>query len=132
MSLSKYEVGAVMATADIKKAREFYEDKLGLQPAQDPRGAEDGVPISYVCGRGSTLSVYLSPEHAGKSTATMAGWTVEDVEKVVDELTANGVEFERYDEGDLVTDDKGIIAGDGFKVAFFRDPDGNTHSLNQG
>ena len=76
--------------------------------------------------------MYLSPEHAGKSTATMAGWLVDDVEKVVDELTANGVEFERYDEASLATNEKGIVEGDGFKVAFFRDPDGNTHSLNQG
>jgi catechol 2,3-dioxygenase-like lactoylglutathione lyase family enzyme len=131
MSLSKYDVGAVMATADIKKAREFYEGKLGLTPSQEPSG-EEGVPISYVCGGGTTISVYESPEHAGKSTATMAGWAVGDVEKAVDELTANGVEFEHYDEGDLVTNDKGIVEGDGFAVAFFRDPDGNTHSLNQG
>ena len=62
----------------------------------------------------------------------MAGWLVDDVEKLVDELTANGVAFERYDEGDLVTNEKGIVEGDGFKVAFFRDPDGNTHALNQG
>src|SRR5687768_882566 len=131
MSLSKYDVSAVMATADIEKAREFYEGKLGLKPAQEPSG-ETGVPINYGCGGGTTISVYESPEHAGKSTATMSGWAVDDIEKVVDELTANGVEFERYDEGDLVTNDKGIVEGDGVKVAFFRDPDGNTHSLNQG
>ena len=131
MSLSDYEVGAVMATADIKAARDFYEGKLGLKPADKPPD-DPAVPINYVAGKGTAVSVYLSPEHAGKSTATMAGWLVDDVEKVVDELTANGVEFERYDEGDLVTNEKGIVEGDGFKVAFFRDPDGNTHSLNQG
>jgi catechol 2,3-dioxygenase-like lactoylglutathione lyase family enzyme len=129
MSISDYEVGAVMATADMKRAREFYEGKLGLEPTGEPSG--EGVPIVYPCGGGTTLSVYESPEHAGKSTATMAGWDVTGLEGLVDELTASGVEFERYDEGELVTNEKGIVEGDGVKVAFFRDPDGNTHSLNQ-
>ncbi len=128
MGMSDYEVGAVFATADLKAAREFYEDKLGLTPGEEP--SSDGVPIHYQCGKGTGISVYESPEHAGKSTATMAGWVVDDVEAVVDELTAKGVTFEQYDEGDLKTNEKGIIEGDGFKVAFFRDPDGNTHAIN--
>jgi catechol 2,3-dioxygenase-like lactoylglutathione lyase family enzyme len=128
MSLSNYEVGPVMATADMKAAREFYEDKLGLSPSQEPD--EDGVPYVYPCKGETAISVYLSPEHAGKSTATMVGWAVDDVEKVVDELTENGVSFEQYGDEGMETDEKGIIAGDGFRVAFFRDPDGNTHSLN--
>ena len=36
----------------------------------------------------------------------MAGWLVDDVEKVVDELTANGVEFERYEGTDVETDEE--------------------------
>jgi catechol 2,3-dioxygenase-like lactoylglutathione lyase family enzyme len=130
MSMSDYEVGAVMATADMKAAREFYEDKLGLKP---DGGAPDdpNVPISYRCGKGTGISVYLSPDHAGKSTATMAGWVVDDLEKAVDELTSNGVTFEQYDREDLKTNEKGIVEGEGFKVAFLRDPDGNTHALNE-
>ena len=86
MSISDCAVGAVFATADIEAAREFYEGKLGLKPAAEPP-EDPAVPINYVCGEGTTISVYLSPEHAGKSTATMAGWAVEDLEKLVDELT---------------------------------------------
>jgi catechol 2,3-dioxygenase-like lactoylglutathione lyase family enzyme len=131
MSMSDYEVGAVMATADIKAAREFYEGKLGLKPNDPPE--EPSVPITYVCGKGTGISVYLSPDHAGKSTATMAGWVVDDLEAVVDELTSNGVTFERYDEEGLNTNEKGIVEIDGNPgVAFFRDPDGNTHAINQG
>ena len=76
------------------------------------------------------VAVYESPDHAGKSTATMAGWDVDDVDQVVDELIANGVTFEQYDNEDLKTNERGVIDFDGFKVAFFRDPDGNTHALN--
>jgi catechol 2,3-dioxygenase-like lactoylglutathione lyase family enzyme len=129
--MSDYEVGAVMATADMKAARDFYENKLGLTPAEDQPGDPE-VPITYQCGKGTGISVYLSPDHAGKSTATMAGWVVDDVDKVVDELTEKGVEFERYDGSDgPETNEKGVHdAGDGFKVAFMRDPDGNTHAVN--
>ncbi len=130
MGMSDYEVGAVFATADIEKAKEFYGQKLGLEVQSD--NTPDG-PISYQGGNGTGISVYESPEHAGKSTATMAGWVVDDLEKVVDELSANGVSFERYDEsnGPGATNEKGIIEFEGGKVAFFRDPDGNTHALNE-
>jgi hypothetical protein len=78
------------------------------------------------------LHVYLSPEHAGKSTATLAGWGVDDVEEVVDELTSKGVAFERYDEGPIITDEKGIATFEGgAKVAYFKDLDGNTLSSAQ-
>lgn len=129
MSLSDYQVGAVLATADMKRAREFYEGKLGLSPMDE---ATEEL-VGYEAGKETGISVYLSPDHAGKSTATMVGWTVDDLEKVVDELTSNGVSFEQYDSEPLVTNDKGIVdfgEDGGGKVAFFRDPDGNTHSLN--
>jgi len=78
------------------------------------------------------MHAYLSPAHAGKSTATLASWYVHDIESVVDELVLKGVVFEHYDEGPIVTDDKGIATFDGgAKVAYFRDPDGNTLSVAQ-
>ena len=50
------------------------------------------------------------------------------MERVVDELSANGVSFEQYEE--VTADDKGISprAGGG-KVAWFKDPDGNTFAV---
>jgi catechol 2,3-dioxygenase-like lactoylglutathione lyase family enzyme len=125
MSMSNYEVGPVVAVSDLDRSRKFYEEKLGLSP-----GGDDPEGLRYECGKGTGLFVYPSPEHAGKSTATLVGWVVDDVEKVVDELTSNGVTFEQY-EGDLKTDEKGIFEADGFKAAWFRDPDGNTHAVNQ-
>jgi catechol 2,3-dioxygenase-like lactoylglutathione lyase family enzyme len=78
------------------------------------------------------MHVYLSQEHASKSTATLAGWGVDDVEEVVDELTSKGVTFKRYDEGPIVTDEKGIATFEGgAKVAYFRDSDGNTLPIAQ-
>ncbi|HET7480919.1 MAG TPA: VOC family protein [Rubrobacteraceae bacterium] len=127
MSLSDYRVAAALAVSDMDRAREFYEGKLGLSV-----GMDSGDNLQYWCAEGTMIHVYLSPEHAGKSTATLAGWGVDDVERVVDELASKGVIFERYDKGPIITDDKGIATFDrGARVAYFRDPDGNTLSLAQ-
>ena len=129
LGLSKYKVAAAIAVSDMVRARESYEGKLGLSVGIDP----GDNPQQYRCAEGTVMHVYLSPEHAGKSTATLVGWGVEDVEGVVDELTSRGVAFERYGEGPIVTDGKeGIATFDGgAKVAYFGDPDGNTLSIAQ-
>ncbi|HLL41257.1 MAG TPA: VOC family protein [Rubrobacteraceae bacterium] len=127
MSLSEYKVTAAVAVSDIERAREFYKGKLGLSV-----GIDSGDNMQYRCGEGSVIHVYLSPDHAGRLTATLAGWGVDDIEKVVDDLVASGVSFERYDEGSIVTNEKGIATFDGgAKVAYFKDPDGNTLSIAQ-
>jgi catechol 2,3-dioxygenase-like lactoylglutathione lyase family enzyme len=129
MSLSEYKVVAGLAVSDMDRATEFYEGKLGLSPATDHEPADNRA---YRCGEGTVMHVYSSPEHAGKSTATLASWYVDDVESIVDELTSKGVVFERYDERPIITDGKGIATFDGdAKVAYFRDPDGNTLSIAQ-
>jgi catechol 2,3-dioxygenase-like lactoylglutathione lyase family enzyme len=108
-------------------AREFYEGKLGLSVSID-----SGDNVQYRCAEGTVMHIYLSPEHAGKSTATLASWGVEDVERVVDRLDSRGITFEHYAEGPIITDKKGIAAFEGgAKVAYFRDPDGNTLSIAQ-
>ena len=95
-------------------------------------GIDSGDNVAYACGEGTMFHVYLSPDHAGKSTATLAGWGVDDIERLVDELGEKGVVFERLDEGPIITDDKGIASFEGgAKVAYFKDPDGNTLSLAQ-
>lgn len=101
------------------RAREFYEGKLGLSAVRAPA---DGRRI-YASGGYASLHVYPSPPRAGESTATLATWYVDDVERVVDELASNGVTFEHCEE--VTTDEKGISprAGGG-KVAWFKDPAG--------
>jgi catechol 2,3-dioxygenase-like lactoylglutathione lyase family enzyme len=124
MGLSRFKLTASIAVTDMDRATEFYERKLGLSAV---RVQADGSRV-YTSGGDVSLHVYSSPLHAGGSTATLATWYVDDVERVVDELSANGVSFEHYEE--LTTDDKGISprAGGG-KVAWFRDPDGNTFAV---
>ena len=71
MGLSWYKVGAGLAVSDMNRAREFYEAKLGLSVSID-----SGDNVQYRCAEGTVMHVYLSPEHAGKSTATLVGWDV--------------------------------------------------------
>jgi catechol 2,3-dioxygenase-like lactoylglutathione lyase family enzyme len=124
MSLSGYTLNVSVAVSDMARAQDFYERTLGLTAVQ---AGADGSQI-YAAGGGAALHVYPSPTRAGMSTATLATWYVDDVERVVDELSANGVTFEHYDE--VTTDGKRISprAGGG-KVAWFKDPDGNTFAV---
>ena len=124
MSLSRYRMNVSIAVSDMARAEGFYEGKLGLPVEQ---AGADGSRI-YASGGAASLHVYPSPNRAGESTATLATWYVDDVERVIDELSSNGVSFEHY-EG-VTTDEKGISprAGGG-KVAWFKDPDGNTFAV---
>ena len=126
MTLSDYKVNPQIAVSDIARAADFYEDKLGLTPSADAVG---GGRV-YPCGGGNALHLYVAPAHAGNATGTVARWDVHDIAAVVDELTARGVRFEHYDEP-VKTDERGIHDSGYGKVAWFRDPDGNTFALEQ-
>ena len=125
MGLSDSPVGAIIAVSDMGRAKEFYEGKLGLSGGEE----EPDGGVRYPCAGGTQIHVYPSPENAGKSTATLAGWWVGDVEATVDELAAKGVTFEQYGEP-FNTDEKGIARFEGDYVgAWFKDPDGNILAL---
>ena len=120
MGLNESPVGAVIAVSDMDRAKEFYEGKLGLSRGQDqPDGG-----TRYMCGGGTQIHIYPSPDNAGSSTATLAGWWVGDVETTVDELAGKGVKFEQYGEP-FNTNEKGIASFGDYVGAWFKDPDGN-------
>jgi|SRR5690242_21635832 catechol 2,3-dioxygenase-like lactoylglutathione lyase family enzyme len=128
MSLSDFEVRASIAVSDIRQSVAFYEGKLGLRALQSGPSAKiaDGSRV-YGSGGGPALNVYQSVS-AGESSATLATWYVNDIEQIVDELTADGVEFMRYDQFDH--DARGITArAGGGRIAWFQDPDGNTFAI---
>jgi catechol 2,3-dioxygenase-like lactoylglutathione lyase family enzyme len=121
MGLSDSSVYATIAVSDMARAQEFYEGKLGLSGGKEQG---DGG-LTYPCGNGTEIHIYPSPAQAGKSGATLAAWTVDDLEATVDELVAKGVTFEQYGEP-FNTNEKGIASFGEVGVAWFRDPDGNT------
>ena len=127
MGLSDCRVESAVAVSDLDRARRFYEDGLGLVPGEQ----EEGVSVRYPCGDRTALFIYLAPDNAGKSTATLAGWFVDDLSETMDELGSRGVTFEQYDQPGLATDERGVFEGPGFRAAWLRDPDGNTLAITQ-
>ena len=127
MSLRGYKVRTSIAVSDIARAAEFYDGKLGL--STDSQSEESRI---YACGGDTSLHVYASPARAGTATATLATWYVGDLEKAVDELRSNGVTFEHYDDPALASDEKGIHQLADGRVAWFKDPDGNTFAIEEG
>jgi catechol 2,3-dioxygenase-like lactoylglutathione lyase family enzyme len=107
---------------DIRAARDFYGDTLGLEVSE-----EDGMLILNIAG-GRYVIIYPKDDHT-PATFTILNFPVGNIDEAVDELTKRGVQFERYDEGDLETDAKGIFRGEGPNIAWFRDPAGNILSV---
>jgi catechol 2,3-dioxygenase-like lactoylglutathione lyase family enzyme len=126
MRLRDATVGALMAVSDLDRARRFYEQQLGLVP-----GEEEPQGVRYPCADGTGIFVYLSPENAGKSPATVAGWLVEELDETMDELASRGVSFEQYDQPGLKTDERGVFDSGRFRAAWIKDPDGNTMAITE-
>jgi catechol 2,3-dioxygenase-like lactoylglutathione lyase family enzyme len=116
-------VVATIPVTDLVRAKEFYGDTLGLTFLW-----ENPASIRFRCGAVSEISTFkrgpVTTEH------TLAHFEVDDIEAVVKGLGAKGVQFLDYTEGPLVT--TGHIAQLGpARVAWFRDPDGNTLGVRQ-
>jgi catechol 2,3-dioxygenase-like lactoylglutathione lyase family enzyme len=126
MGLSDCRVEAGLAVSDLDRARRFYEHQLGLAP-----GEEEQEAVRYPCAHGTAIFVYLSPDNAGKSPATMAGWFVDDLDQTMDDLASRGVVFERYDQPGIKTDASGVFDAGRFRAAWVKDPDGNTMALTE-
>lgn len=123
--LGSKDVATNLAVKDLKAAKKFYEEVLGLKQ----NGGEGDEVLSFKSGS-STLYVYKS-KYAGTNKATAATWLVDDIEKIVRELKTKGVSFEHYDMPGLTL--KGdIYVSDEMKVAWFKDPDGNILCLANG
>lgn len=119
-----------IAVTDIERAKKFYEEELGLKVEQNEMGLQ-----LHVAGN-NPIFVYEKPDHQ-PANYTVLNFIVEDIDKTMDELEANGVDFEHY--GDLgngaVPDERGILRGlaanMGPDIAWFKDSSGNIFSILQ-
>jgi catechol 2,3-dioxygenase-like lactoylglutathione lyase family enzyme len=110
------------AVPDIAAAKEFYGGTLGLEVSE-----ENGLLTLHIAG-GRDVLIYPKPDHA-PATYTILNFPVDDVDAAVDRLTAAGVPFEIYTEGEIATDERGVWRGEGPTIAWFRDPAGNILSV---
>ena len=117
---------ATLPAVDIKRAKKFYEEKLGLKVVK-----EDPSPGFMVqCGRGT--AIYLYQRGATRADHTVVSFEVDDIESEVNELKKRGVEFEEYDIPDMgIKTVNSIATMDGEKAAWFKDTEGNILALGQ-
>ena len=130
--LKEGRVATRLPARDLARARAFYADKLGLEPAEERKGG-----LRYVCAAGE----FALFESAGAASGdhTQMGWEVDDIDATVAELRKRGLEFEEVDVPGLKTVD-GIAevagnypskGGKGERAAWFRDSEGNMLGVGQ-
>jgi predicted enzyme related to lactoylglutathione lyase len=105
------------AVDDLQKAKQFYGETLGIEVEEQ----QDLLTLKLAGGDRPTV-IYPKPDFQ-PATYTILNFPAEDVEKTVDELTARGVAFEKYD--GFEQDEKGVFRGEGPLIAWFKDPAGN-------
>lgn len=121
--LANAKIGAFVATADPAKARDFYENILGLEFVSDE-------PYALVFNANGTTLRIQKVREVVVAPYTEIGWHVKDISSVVTKLKERGVDFVLV-EG-FGQDELGIVTfPGGAKVAWFKDPDGNTLSLDE-
>ncbi len=121
-ALGSGEAVATVRVRDVRAARKFYEDVLGLKPGPD----RDGDVVAYEGAR-SRVFVYASPI-ADEAPPTAITWICDDVEATVGSLRARGVVFEHYDLPGVRCEGDVHVAGNR-RAAWFRDPDGNVLAI---
>lgn len=122
--LSNYNIIGFVTIVDVERAKSFYGDTLGL------RLVSEEPPFALVFDANGIMLRLGMGKQLPPASGTVLGWQVPNIESVVHTLEAAGVQFERY--GFLEQDDSGIwTSPTKARVAWFKDPDGNTLSVSE-
>jgi catechol 2,3-dioxygenase-like lactoylglutathione lyase family enzyme len=121
--LEQQKVMAFVATRDGKRARKFYEETLGLRVISD-----DDYALA-LDANGTQVRIQKVASFT-PHPFTALGWEVSNIDVTVDALRLRGVSFEVFP--GMHQDARGVWqAPSGARVAWFKDPDGNTLSLSE-
>jgi catechol 2,3-dioxygenase-like lactoylglutathione lyase family enzyme len=119
--LKSRPIVAFVATTDPARAKKFYAKTLGLRLV-------DEDPFALVFDGGGTMLRVATVPELKPAGYTVLGWVVPDIGKAVQSLGRRGVAFNRYD--GMPQDEQGVwTSPSGARIAWFKDPDGNTLSL---
>jgi catechol 2,3-dioxygenase-like lactoylglutathione lyase family enzyme len=122
--LSSYNIIGFVSIVDVSRARDFYRDILGL------RLVKEEPPFALIFDANGIMLRLGMAKELPPAHGTVLGWRVPEITATVMNLAQAGVRFERY--GGMNQDDLGIwISPTGAKVAWFKDPDGNTLSISE-
>lgn len=124
--LAKYKNIGFASIVDVERAKVFYRDTLGLTLlSEEP-------PFALVFDANGIMIRLGMAKELRPAVGTALGWEVPDIVAAVKELQEAGVRFEQYGLDWMKQDELGIwTAPTGARVAWFKDPDGNTLSLSE-
>jgi catechol 2,3-dioxygenase-like lactoylglutathione lyase family enzyme len=130
--LNESKVDTRLPAQDLKRARKFYAEKLGLNPVEEHPGG-----LKYRCKYG--YFALFESRGAASGEHTQMAWEVDDIETLVAELRKRGVVFEEYDLPGLKTingiaDVSGNYpssGGIGERGSWFRDSEENLLAVGQ-
>jgi catechol 2,3-dioxygenase-like lactoylglutathione lyase family enzyme len=124
--LSKCNIIGFLTIVDVERAKEFYGDKLGL------RLLSEEPPFALVFDANGIMLRLGMGKKLPPAPGTVLGWQVPDIGAAVRDLQQVGIQFERYDNAYMKQDELGIwTTPTGSRVAWFKDPDGNTLSISE-
>ena len=118
------ELHAALPAADIRRARLFYHDTLGLEPDEERPGS-----LMYHPVQGSAFEIYETDDVGTVGTSQM-GWLTDDLDSEVEQLRARGVVFEKFDIPGVKTG-RGVARMPDTRTAWFRDTEGNLLCITQ-
>jgi len=78
------------SVTDMKRARAFYEETLGLKPSEEIAG---GKWIEYTVGNGTFAITNINPKWTPSDQGTAVGFEVDDFEKTNAELKKRGTRY---------------------------------------
>lgn len=123
--LTNAPMTTILPVVDMQRARDFYENKLGLRPA----GMRPDGKFLYACGGNATLALF--PKAGGtRAEHTAVSFRVSDIAAAIRALTDAGVVFEDYDLPGVKTVGHVCVLG-AEKAAWFRDTEGNCLCLHE-
>lgn len=121
--LGSQKLMAFIATRDPSRAKAFYRDTLGLRLVSEDQ-------FAMVFDAAGTLLRVTTVQEVGAVKYTVLGWQVSDISRTAKRLHEAQVMLEQY--AGMQQDELGIWnSPSGARVAWFKDPDGNTLSITQ-
>lgn len=121
--LSEKIVVTTIPVVNIKRAKQFYREKLELKLLEE-------MDEALIFQAGNNTQLYLYKRDQTKADHTVASFMVDDIENEVNHLKKRGVVFEEYDLPNIKTVD-GIASSGDYKSAWFKDTEGNIIAITQ-
>jgi len=123
--LANAPVTTILPVVDMNRARDFFENKLGMVPV----GMKPDGKFIYACAGGAVLALF--PKAGGtKADHTAISFQVQDIAAAITELKTAGVVFEDYDLPGLKTVGNVCVLG-AEKAACFKDSEGNVLCIHE-